>query len=407
MLCGVAMQRMESSIRHGDGPLWLIALGLSLLVNTAILAAVGFITLKSLKLREKSAHASEPPAPSVAMIFPVVVENRTTPATTPATALAAAAAAAPDITTTTGPRFARTSPDQTAARPDTPAFMGERNTRATSDRAPDPTAPPMPSQAGIAPKDAMDLETTESDYQDGTLASTHPATPASDPPTAPTVPEPTTPADPPPAMDATAMEPPDTSAPDDVPAPPPPEDKLLEGPHPVDVPVPREVAKDAKIKPTPADRQMVPPPSPRPAGPAESLKTAKSTPAKEAGFKGFQRKTAVTGSISRTGRSALDVEDSPLGRYQAALSRAVEQEWQRNCVRHRDYITPGFLTVRFFVEPGGKVRSVQFVGDMETGEVQKGFTLNSIRDAEIPPMPPALRKQFEQEPLELIFRFYF
>ena len=57
-------------------------------------------------------------------------------------------------------------------------------------------------------------------------------------------------------------------------------------------------------------------------------------------------------------------------------------------MRHRDFITPGFLTVRFFVETGGKVRSVQFVGDMETGEVQKGFTLNSIRDAEIPAMPP-------------------
>ncbi len=133
----------------------------------------------------------------------------------------------------------------------------------------------------------------------------------------------------------------------------------------------------------------------------------KPKPSREPAFKGFQRKTAVIGSISRTGRSALDVEDSPLGRYQAALSRAVEQEWQRNCVRHRDFITPGFLTVRFFVEPGGKVRSVQFVGDMETGEVQKGFTLNSIRDAAIPPMPPALRKEYDQEPLELVFRFYF
>jgi hypothetical protein len=103
----------------------------------------------------------------------------------------------------------------------------------------------------------------------------------------------------------------------------------------------------------------------------------------------------------------LDVEDSPLGRYQAIISRAVEQEWQRNCVRHRDFITPGFLTVRFFVEADGKVRSVQFVGDMETGEVQKGFTLNSIRNAEIPAMSRSLRKEYDKEPLELIFRFYF
>ena len=99
--------------------------------------------------------------------------------------------------------------------------------------------------------------------------------------------------------------------------------------------------------------------------------------------------------------------DSPLGRYQAAIGRAVEQEWQRNCVRHRDYITPGFLTVRFYVEPTGKVRSVMFDGEMQTGEIQKGFTLNSIREAKLPPMPAALRKQFTKEPLELVFNFYF
>ena len=47
------------------------------------------------------------------------------------------------------------------------------------------------------------------------------------------------------------------------------------------------------------------------------------------------------------------------------------------------------------------------VGEMETSEVQKGFTLRSIRDAAIPPMPPAVKKDFEKQPLELIFNFYF
>ena len=140
--------------------------------------------------------------------------------------------------------------------------------------------------------------------------------------------------------------------------------------------------------------------------------TAESTPparpqVDDPAFSGFQRKTVIRGSISRTGRSALDVADTPLGRYQAQISRAVEQEWQRNCVRHRDFITPGFLTVRFFVMPNGKVRNVQFVGEMETGTIQTGFTLNSIRNAAIPPMPPALQREFRGEPLELIYNFYF
>jgi hypothetical protein len=182
----------------------------------------------------------------------------------------------------------------------------------------------------------------------------------------------------------------------------------MDGPNPVDVQVPKP-AEDVRdqIKPTPAERPAAkaeaPPPATTP-GVADQPKPKSPT---DPAFKGFQRKTAIVGSISRTGRSALDVEDTPLGRYQAAISRAVELEWQRNCVRHRDFITPGFLTVRFFVEPTGKVRSVQFVGDMETGEVQKGFTLNSIRDAAIPVMPSSLRREYAEEPLELIFRFYF
>ncbi|MCX8497626.1 MAG: hypothetical protein ORN51_15710, partial [Akkermansiaceae bacterium] len=178
-----------------------------------------------------------------------------------------------------------------------------------------------------------------------------------------------------------------------------------DGPNPVDVPAPREIAKTetpaAPRTPAPKEEEKIAAPN------QESPQAKPSTPSTTPSFRGNQRKTAIIGSISRTGRSALDVADSPLGRYQAVISRAVEQEWQRNCVRHRDFITPGFLTVRFFVETSGKVRTVQFVGNMETGEVQKGFTLNAIRDAAIPPMPAALKKDFANEPLELIFNFYF
>lgn len=174
----------------------------------------------------------------------------------------------------------------------------------------------------------------------------------------------------------------------------------------MDIPIPKPAPEPDLIKPTPEQR---PAPSASATPDISEIKpsTKPAKPVNDPAFKGNQRKSAIMGSISRTGRSALDVEDTPLGRYEAAISRAVEQEWQRNCMRHRDLIVPGYLTVRFFVLPTGKVKSVQFVGDMETGEVQKGFTYNSIREAAIPPMPQALRKDYEKEPLELIFRFYF
>jgi len=326
------------SKRH-DGQLWLTALGLSLLANLGLIFWIGFH-----ELANRNVASPQPPTPPPAQ-FVTIFPETAAPTLSPAVQLPAK-------------RFARTSADQTAEKPAAPSFQGERNTQATGDRTPD-------------------LETTESDYRDGkTESQSPPATPE----VAATTPELT---EKPGTAETLTM--------------PPPREKLLEGPNPVDVPVPKppEITQAPKAeKPTQPKPADAPKPKPKPAS---------ADPA----FSGFQRKAAIQGSISRTGRSSLDVEDSPLGRYQAIISRAVEQEWQRNCVRHRDFITPGFLTVRFFVEPSGRVKTVQFVGEMETGEVQKGFTLNAIRDAEIPAMPSALKKEYAKEPLELIFNFYF
>jgi hypothetical protein len=197
----------------------------------------------------------------------------------------------------------------------------------------------------------------------------------------------------------------DNPGPDLVKSTPSASDPLVEGPNPVDTPVPRKLDESSEIKPSVPKNPAQGEPAPKVA--ADLPKPPAAKPVNDPAFSGYQRKAAIVGSISRTGRSALNVADSPLGRYQAVISRAVELEWQRNCVRHRDFITPGYLTVRFFVETSGKVRTVQFVGAMQTGEVQKGFTLSSIRDAEIPAMPPAVKKDFTKEPLELIFNFYF
>ncbi len=292
-------------------------------------------------------------------------------------------------------RFARTDEDQRSEEPpESASFTGERDTRAASELAPDTDAPPLPAQVGIEQRSPDDIETTESDFRDGPLDAPGASESASE---FAEIPRPEG-ADVETPGDSDVLE--ETAEAQS----PPPEDRLLEGPLTTDVPVPpeSESEEDGPPEPEPAETP--------PQGVAES--PLETQPAEDAaddrpGFRGHQRKTTLRGSISRTGRSALDVQDSALGRYQAQISRAVELEWQRNCVRHRDFITPGFLTVRFFVEPSGRVRTVEFVGEMETGEVQKGFTLNSIRNAAIPEMPAGLREELGGEPLELIFNFYF
>lgn len=363
---------VPASRRH-DGQLWLTALGLSLLANFALLLGLGFLAIKTHKIKQQQVSAPPPAAENFLTIFPSFASSALVPAAEPA-----------------AKRFARTSADQTAEKPEKPVFQGERNTQATSDRAPDSSAPPLPSQAGRKPFNSDDFETTESDYRDGQLT-TEPSASSSASPSSGAE-----------SVMAAASETQQKTGTADTLAMPAPREKLLEGPNPVDIPVPKpaEIAEAPK-----GEKPSLPKPAEKPTKPEEAPKPKRAIA--DPAFSGFQRKAAIQGSISRTGRSSLNVEDSPLGRYQASISRAVEQEWQRNCVRHRDFITPGFLTVRFFVETSGRVKTVQFVGEMETGEVQKGFTLNAIRDAEIPAMPAALKKEYVKEPLELIFNFYF
>ena len=386
------MQTLNHPARRGDGHLWMIALSLSLLVNLAILCGLGLAALEMAARRKNEPAPPKPATESVVMIFPETAPPTINPVP-------------PE---TRKPQFANTSDDQISTPRENAPYIGERNTQATSDRAPDRNAARIPSQAGIEPRDEMDIETTESSYQDGSLDSASQASPRAETLPTPPAPAPSPPTEPAPPMETATDLRPEKPGRDTESSIPPPPEKLLEGPNPVDVPVPREaVSKSDEIKPTPEKRPAVKSPPPQPKELPKTVETPKPVDPTQPGFKGYQRKTAMVGSISRTGRSSLEVEDTPLGRYQAQISRAVEQEWQRNCVRHRDFITPGFLTVRFFVQTTGKVRSVQFVGDMETGEVQKGFTLNSIRDAGIPAMPATLRKEYDEEPLEIVFRFYF
>lgn len=357
--------------------------------NLGFLTLVGFGVANSL-IFQRVRNRAHPPivaAEQIATIYPTV---------------ATAPRAETDLAFTGKPRFARTAPEQASERPEKPAFIGERDTQATSDRKPDSNAAALPSQNGIIPKSSEDYETIESNYQDGALSQNNSS--AKSPPqpnNAPLAPQQT---------DTTTEESLksgknfETHDPEKSAANPPQQERLMEGPNPVVVSVPNKLPKPERTKPS---EQALPRELEKLTEADETLKPKPQPAVNDPAFAGYQRKSAIVGSITRNGQSALAVENTALGRYQAIISRAVELEWQRNCVRHRDFITPGFLTVRFFVETSGRVRTVQFVGEMETGEIQKGFTLNSIRDATIPPMPTALKKEYTKDPLELIFNFYF
>jgi hypothetical protein len=370
-----------------DARLWAVALCGSVVLNLLLLAWVSIEAIQSELARKNKPPVVFQPEQTV-QIFPEMLER--------IEEVPVAAAKPPEAP----PEFTRTSPEQESAEP--PAsrrYIGERNTNATSDRAPTSDDNSI-SQAGREARPEEAPETTESRYQDGKLNT---------PDSVPTLPAEAAPLSPEPPEMAKAETAKGEKSPDPgeaEKAEPAIREKILDGPNPIDTPVAKsEVRED--IKPREEKKARDGAPDALAEKKAEDLPKPKPKPVSDPAFTGNQSKTAIQGNISRNGESALDVADSPMGRYQAQISRAVELEWQRNCVKHRDFITPGYLTVRFFVADDGRVKSVQFLGDSETGEVQKGFTLNSIRNAPIPAMPKDVKKEMGGDALELIFNFYF
>lgn len=374
----------SSTTRHSDAQLWLKAAVGSLILNGVFLLLLAFLVIKSLIFQVPVPPDFVEPEEIVVTIVPMQVVEE--PALDPEDR---------------SHQFARTSPDQAGPAPDTSALIGELDTRATSDAPALADAPDLPSQAGEKPRD-REMETTESNYQDGDLAHDRTAA-AAESETTPMKQEP------PQELVEAAEASEESGTEEALPKKDDPalnKDQLVEGPFPYDRPAPMEVVEE-QPKPSPDELDKDQQEKEKKEEVAENIKPKKpSTPA-DPGFRGNQRKTELKGSISRKGRSALDVKAGPLGRYHSALSRAIEKSWQRQVVKNRDYITPGVIRIRVVLDAGGRVRSVGTVEEFGIGVIQRGFTHRAIHEADLPTMPKEVKSELDGEPLELLYNFIF
>ncbi len=92
--------------------------------------------------------------------------------------------------------------------------------------------------------------------------------------------------------------------------------------------------------------------------------------------------------------------------YEKAVSAAVEKKWHRNCEIHRDFITPGLISVAFSVAADGSVHDVRINHSNGDTEMTRGFTMDSVKYAGIPPMPPALAASYRSRTLPQVFNFH-
>jgi len=294
-------------------------------------------------------------------------------------------------------KYTRTSADQAGAPDRETDRIGERDTVAASEKAPTAGADPnAPSQDGVNPLFEGQVETVTREYQDGSvgkdLTGAETEKPQEETASRNDTPEQETK----PKVESAPPQPEQDSA-------RPKKKHLKVGKK---LPTPDLGKEKGRVQDKPKEKE-----SPKERlndGPKKETKgdALKQDPKKDS-FTGYSKKNKVTGSISRRGKSSLNVKNSPLGRYQALVSKAVELQWRRNCEQYRDYIVPGVISIRFYVNEKGKVSGIKIQDVVEANLIERGFTQRAIRQAKLPRMPRSVQKELKGDPLELIYNFYF
>lgn len=138
-------------------------------------------------------------------------------------------------------------------------------------------------------------------------------------------------------------------------------------------------------------------PTPRPSV-ASTPQQAKSS------YQPFKEKTRLAGSITNRGTSAVNAIGTPLGRYQKILFDAIGSRWYAYTEQRADLIKLGTTRVSFAVDRSGRVKNLKVINN-DSNEAFANVCLQSILDAQLPPIPEDVANALPPEGLETEIAF--
>lgn len=127
-------------------------------------------------------------------------------------------------------------------------------------------------------------------------------------------------------------------------------------------------------------------------------------PAEQPGYQSETRMVKINGNISNRGQIAADVAATPLGRYKKLLSNAIGARWYYLVQRDLDMYRIGTVAIRFSVSQNGKVQAVKVVSNT-SNELLAATSIQSITDAEMPPIPSDVAKSLHEGRIEVDYSF--
>jgi outer membrane biosynthesis protein TonB len=185
------------------------------------------------------------------------------------------------------------------------------------------------------------------------------------------------------------------------------EAKPAETPSPTPTPTPPATPTPTP-KPTPTpdvvptDEEMAmlrPMPTPRPTPVQKERQSAPAT-----AYRPTQRMTRMQGNINNRGRSSIAALGTPQGRFQKAVYDAIGSRWYYYTREQGDLVNIGTVQIRFYVRADGKVEDVKVIRN-SSNETLASISLQSIIDANLPPMPDDLAPMFGGDRMEFTITF--
>jgi len=138
-------------------------------------------------------------------------------------------------------------------------------------------------------------------------------------------------------------------------------------------------------------------PTPRP--------TVASTPQQQrSSYQPFKERTRLAGSITNRGTSAVNAVGTPLGRYQKTLFDAIGSHWYAYIEQKADLVSLGTTRVSFWVDRSGRVKNLKVLSN-DSNEAFANVCLQSILDAQLPPIPQDVANALPPEGLETEIAF--
>jgi outer membrane biosynthesis protein TonB len=154
-------------------------------------------------------------------------------------------------------------------------------------------------------------------------------------------------------------------------------------------------------------------PAPVTAAEQFAMLTQKATPAAEpsaaspqtrSAYRAQKERTRISGRITNHGVSSVNALGTPLGRYQKFLLDAIGSRWYAFVDRQIDLISIGTARVVFVVDRSGHVKNLKIV-ENTSNEALANVCIQSIQEAQLPPMPDDLATTLPPQGLDMDIPF--